>query len=179
MGVVRRLCNGYYTAWSPTKLHIPIHGCKAAIGFPTIALVKLLINTTTLKDLSFAPVDMDTYLDCEYLFKSLERHQNLRRLSLAGSLHINEDDLVTFMALHARTLRYLVFDGVVLIGKWSSALAAIAEATNGVMEFLGLYRVEEDRYADTEVVQFTEADIKCLKCSVECVIGEQSAENES
>jgi len=96
----------------------------------------------------------------------------VRRLALEGKWYILAQDLISSVEKHKLDLRALMLYGVTLRGEWAAALAAIADATRGNLNYISVRDPAETSEVDDgfqvvqpDLRQFETEGLMCFDCA--------------
>jgi hypothetical protein len=133
-------------------------------------LANMLSNAPKLEDLDLAAVHTGVGA-ASVSFNSLSTYTRLQRLSL-NSWKVNEaegDSLVSFLASHVNTLRYLFLTRIYLYGSWRDVREALAPMVNSTLRLLRLWSFHEfdlTWWPKERDPGLTDVDFARLECQV-------------
>lgn len=109
----------------------------------------------------------------EQLLRAFQQQGQLQRVELFGGWAFSETAIVNFVAAHSDSLRCLLLSHPLLLGKWQSALEAIASTTHGKLEFMKVRQpVESDSIGATLVGNPTlDLDVLNFGCPFQWIPG--------
>lgn len=81
----------------------------------TLQCARMLAKLPNLQDIYISTTEWVPNNICD-IFDALADHKRLRRVELTTGWRVSKKDLVKFVGVHAHSIRYLIFDDLILMG---------------------------------------------------------------